>query len=93
MSHRIREVMRTGTFKKLSGTVEADETYVGGLEKNRHTNKKKDAQGGAGKAIVFGAVERGGEVQASVIDGATRQDIENSVMTSVTIGSKLFTDE
>jgi len=32
--HRIRLAMRTGTFKKLSGTIECDETFIGGLSKN-----------------------------------------------------------
>lgn len=93
MNHRIRAAVANNSLAKLSGTVEADETYVGGLEKNRHKDKKKDAQGGAGKAVVFGAVERGGAVQSRVIDGATRQDIENHVISSVSIGSRLFTDE
>jgi len=34
MNHRIRLAMASGTFQKLSGTVETDETYVGGLAKN-----------------------------------------------------------
>ena len=43
MLHRIREAMRTGTFLKLAGTVESDETFVGGEARNMHkrTREKK----------------------------------------------------
>jgi len=39
--HRIRLAMQTGTFKKLSGTVEADETVIGGASRFKHRNKRK----------------------------------------------------
>ena len=38
--HRIRLAMQNGTLEKMSGTVEADETFIGGLEKNKHEDKK-----------------------------------------------------
>jgi transposase-like protein len=94
MSHRIREAMRTGTFKKLSGTVEADETYIGGLEKNRHASQRGfQAQGGSGKTIVFAAVERGGDVHAQVIDNTGAKTIQSNILAHVKIGSNLHTDE
>ena len=93
MAHRIREVMRTGSVEKLSGAVESDSTYIGGLDRNRHKNKRKDAPGGGGKAIVFGVVERGGKVRSKVADSTGVQDSENDVLTHVSIGSRLFTDE
>jgi transposase-like protein len=94
MNHRIRKAIENGSMTKLSGEVETDSTYIGGLEKNRHKNKRgSQAQGGAGKAIVFGFVEREGNVQASVVDGLGKTDVENYVLSNVAIGSKLFTDE
>lgn len=93
MGHRIREAIAKSSEGKLSGTVEADETYIGGIEKNRHKNKKRDSFGGSGKTIVFGAVERGGNVQARVIDSLGAPTIQNQVLASVTLGSKLYTDE
>lgn len=36
MTHRIREAMTTGTFRKLSGTIETDETFIGGKAENMH---------------------------------------------------------
>lgn len=52
--HRLREAM-TGEDFLFCGPVEADETYVGGLEKNKHKDKRMKAAGGPiGKAIVAG---------------------------------------
>jgi transposase-like protein len=94
MNHRIRKAIENGSMVKLSGEVETDSTYIGGLEKNRHAHKRgTQVQGGGGKAIVFGAVERKGSVQARVVDGLGKTDVENHVLSSVAIGSKLFTDE
>ena len=53
MLHRIREAMRTGTFEKLSGTVEADETFIGGEARNMHKHKREKrikGRGTVGKA-------------------------------------------
>ena len=61
MDHRIRLSMQTGTFLKMSGEVEADETFIGGLAKNMHRHvreRKIKGTGGSGKAAVLGIVER-----------------------------------
>ncbi len=58
--HRIRLAMQTGTLEKMSGPVEIDETFVGGLEKNKHKDKKQHkGRGGVGKTIVLGILQRG----------------------------------
>jgi transposase-like protein len=58
--HRIRLAMQSGTIEKQEGTFEVDETFVGGLEKNKHKSKKQNAgRGSVGKTIVFGVLQRG----------------------------------
>ena len=67
MSHRIREGMRDLSPTPMGGegkTVEADETYIGGREKNKHRVKRTSAVGGMGKEIAFALVERGGKVRS-----------------------------
>jgi transposase-like protein len=68
LCHRIRESLRDTNLAPIGGegaTVEADETYVGGKERNKHRSKR-DAKhiGGVGKEMVFSLVERGGEVRS-----------------------------
>jgi len=67
MTHRVRAALSDPEFRKLMGIVEIDETFVGGKNKNRHWDKKTPGTGGAGKASVMGAIERGGNVVARVV--------------------------
>src|SRR5579862_4132956 len=70
MLHRIRLAMQTGSFSKLSGEVEVDETYIGGKARNMHKADRKRKIHGTGitdKAKVLGMIERGGTVRAEVI--------------------------
>ncbi|MEP7222850.1 MAG: IS1595 family transposase [Novosphingobium sp.] len=68
LCHRIRESLRDTDIVPLGGegmTVEADETYVGGKEKNKHRSKRNSANiGGTGKEMVFSLVERQGRVRS-----------------------------
>lgn len=66
LGHRIRHALKQGSFDRpMQAIVEADETFVGGKNKNRHWDKKiPGGQGGSGKAIVFGMLERDGIVRA-----------------------------
>lgn len=69
--HRLRHAARTGSFNApLSGTVEIDETYVGGKGYNRHKKDRRRRKGYSGvarKTAVLGAVERQGDVVATVL--------------------------
>lgn len=68
MAHRIREAMRDGNPSPLGGTgktVQADETVIGGKERNKHVSKRnKKNIGAVGKEIAFSLVERGGKVRS-----------------------------
>lgn len=95
MLHRIRLAMQTGTFEKLSGTVEVDETYIGGDERNWHKSKKegkKPGTGGVGKTIVAGVLERGGQVRAEVIPTRRSETLIPFIRTNVEENSTVYTD-
>jgi len=81
--HRLRHAARTNSFNApLKGTVEADSTFVGGKEKNRHASERKGGgQGGAGKAVVLDMVERNGELRATHIaqEGSAAEHVKNNV--------------
>jgi len=93
--HRIRLAMQTGTFEKLSGQVEADETYIGGLARNMHRSehsRKITGTGGSGKVAVMGLLERNGKVRAKVIANANQATLHGEVREHVEQGAELFTD-
>src|SRR5437762_13630747 len=57
MLHRIRLALQSGTFEKLSGEVEADETFIGGKARNMHVAQRKRRITGTGtkdKTAVMG---------------------------------------
>lgn len=98
MLHRIREAMRTGTFQKIHGEAEADETYVGGKELNKHrTRSSSRAVGPVGKAVVMGVLERGAgtrksTVRAMVVKNNKMVTLTAQVRRYVEAGSWLYTD-
>ncbi len=100
MNHRIRLAMKLGTIEKMSGEVEADETYIGGLAKNMHAHKRERAikgTGGAGKAVVMGIIQRGAEdrpstVVAKVIQNPDSATLQSEIRTNVEVKSALYTD-
>jgi transposase-like protein len=93
--HRIRLAMQTGTFEKLSGQVEVDETYIGGASRFMHRSergRKIQGTGGSGKVAVMGLLERNGKVRAKVIGDTKQQTFQDEVRTHVESGAEVFTD-
>lgn len=96
--HRIRLAMQTGTFEKMSGTVEVDETFIGGLSRNMHKHAREakiTGPGGCGKAIVFGLLERhgdGSKVRTKVIFNRSQETLQGEVRRHVELGAEVFTD-
>lgn len=99
MAHRIREGMRE-LFPEESGpiggrgkTVEMDETYIGGLDRNKHKNKRKHKGGAAGKQSVIGLVERGGKVRTHHVPSVNAKNVGAILEKQLRDGGKLYTDE
>jgi transposase-like protein len=97
MAHRIREAMGLlADPSPLGGegkTVEADTTYVGGKEKNKHANKRDAGNiGGKGKQIVHALVERGGRVRSQHIANVTGKTLRPILVKHVSRKSTLMTD-
>ncbi len=96
MSHRIREAMREINPKALGGRgkiVEADETFIGGKEKNKHLSKRTSAVGGQGKEIAFSLVERGGSVRSHHVSSVSRKTLRPILYTQISRASTLMTDD
>ena len=101
MLHRIRLAMQTGTFERLSGEVEIDETFIGGAARFMHKSvkaRKITGTGGAGKTVVMGLLERGkgtrkSRVQATVLPNTRRASLHREVRQRVVPGSEVYTDE
>jgi transposase-like protein len=92
--HRLREACGGADLTKLKGIIEIDETFVGGLEKNKHESKKlKAGRGTVGKTPVLGMRERGGRTVAVPIEGTDKETVQATVHKYVEAGSTLHTDE
>ena len=96
MLQRIRLVLQDDRGGKLSGEVEADETFIGGKARNMHAKKRREkihGRGPVGKAIVAGVLERGGEVRTAVVTKRRKKQLQGLIRSNVETGSELFTDE
>lgn len=94
--HRIRVAMQTGSFEKLSGEVECDETYIGGKAINMHAKKRKEAKMTTGyttKTAVMGMVQRQGRVKAKVIKSADTETLLGLISEHVESGATVMTDD
>lgn len=95
MQVRIRKALQE-YGELLSGIVEADETFMGGKNKNRHYNKKiKNAQGRStkDKTPVIGVLERGGKVIAEKAKNTQSKTLKKFIKSKVEKGSTMMTDE
>jgi hypothetical protein len=97
MLHRIRLAMEDGTFNKASGTVEVDETYIGGKARNMHKSKRPNVDGMVGKAAVLGFLERADEkgkskVRATTIANPKRATLQPKLHENIAEGSNVYTD-
>jgi hypothetical protein len=86
MCHKVRTALMQD-IDKLGGIVEIDETFVGGLAKNRHWDKRGGGGGtggiGSGKTPIVGAVSRKGNVVARVVANITSDTLTSFVSEAV----------
>lgn len=97
MAHRIREGMREHKPDTLGGAgkyIEADETVIGGKERNKHKSKRNPKNIGAvGKEIAFSLVERGGKVRSYHVTNVNAKTLRPVIVAQVDRKSFLMTDD
>ena len=95
MLHRLRYAAQTKSFNRpLEGEVEADETFIGGKEKNKHQSKRTGGkQGGKGKIAVMGILERGGDLVTGTMRNLRAVNVQGAIARVVAPGANIMTDE
>ena len=100
MDHRIRVALGLDTPDKLSGHVEADETFIGGKARNMHKGKRAEritGRGGNDKTAVMGILQRTkagkpSTVRTSVVENRKKKTLQAEIRQHVEAGSALYTD-
>jgi transposase-like protein len=95
MAHRIREAMNPTNPTPVGGAgkvVEADETYVGGKEANKHAKKRNSRDMFGRKEAVLTLVERDGRARSFHVANVTSKTLRPIVTANVDRASDLMTD-
>ena len=96
MLQRIRYALSYDFDNSLEGEIEADETYVGGKNKNRHANKKHynpQGRNSESKSPILGLVQRGGVLVAKQVENVKADTLTPEIMNLVKHASTVYTDE
>ena len=100
MLHRIRLAMQTRSFQKLSGEIEIDESFIGGLARNMHAGRRNRIMRdpAKGKTAVMGLLERHGPVKASrirtrLLPDTSKLEMQTRVLQEIEPGSNVYTDK
>lgn len=89
MGHEIRKYMAwVDGDDALDGHVEVDETMIGG----RRSGGKR-GRGAPGKTVVFGMLERGGDVLTRVVQDVRRKTLEAHILDNIKRGARISSDE
>ena len=95
LAHRIRETWAGQQAAPFNGPIEADETYVGGRESNKHASQKLNAgRGTVGKVAVAGVKDRAtNRVSAAVVSDTTGQTLRSFVRERTVPDATIYTDD
>ncbi len=101
INHRLRNMLTETNPELLSGTIEVDETFVGGKESNKHVSKKQNKgklakkvskRGTVGKAMVLGVLQRDGTVRTFVVPDRSAETLQGIMRKHVETNSRIISD-
>ncbi|MES2701356.1 MAG: IS1595 family transposase [Bacteroidota bacterium] len=101
INHRLRTMLTETSPELLSGTIEVDEAFIGGLEKNKHASKKVirskisrklDVKIQVEKAMVLGVLARDGKVRTFVVPDRTKETLNSIMRANVETNSRIISD-
>jgi len=94
MLHRIREMLKDKSPDRLKNTIEVDESFIGGKEKNKHKSKRTETTGRVNiKTPVLGIIEREGKVHVQKLQSVSIDEMYPIIENRIEKGAQVVTDE